>query len=231
MRYVAISLFLLPLFARASDQTSLFIGGSQVSELNSFTYVGVLQPLSGGKIGDGWFRKVIASWLTYEYDTFANNQDVTAKARAPGIEAGMGYSWAGERYAVSLALSGGYRYIRLKPNLPDEDPQGDVFTLTPDVQARYKFSEYVDTDILSSYAFGQQASFNRIRLGLHPDPKWRVGLETFFQKGRNYSSKQLGVFVSSYLSNGMSYELSGGMLRNGDGVDSPYLGIGVAKFF
>lgn len=231
MRYLLVLFSVFGTQALAADQERLLIGGTQISELNSYSYVGMLKPFTGAKIGDGWYSKIIASWLTYEYDTFAINRDVTAKAKAPGIDAGVGYSWLGSNYGVSFGISGGYRHINISPNLPDEDPQGDVFTITPDLQARYKFNEKFDTDINSSYAFGQQAFFSRSRLGWHPSQNWRFGLEAFWQKGQNYRSKQFGFFGSSYLSNGLSYELSGGISENDDGASSPYIGVNFAKYF
>lgn len=231
MRYFLTLLTLIACTANAADNENLLIGGTQVSELNSYSYLGVLKPFEGYKIGDGWYSNLIASWLTYEYDTFANNRDVTAKATAPGINIGIGYSWTKPKYNLSLGLSAGYRHINMSPHLPDEDPQGDVFTMTPDIQARYKFSDYVDADLISSYAFGQKALFNRVRLGLHPTAKWRVGVEAFLQKGQNYKSHQFGVFGSSYFSNGLGYELSAGYSENDDGATSPYIGINFAKFF
>ena len=216
---------------QAADQERLLIGGTQISELNTFSYIGMLSPFTGSKIGEGWYSKIIASWLTYEYDTSDDNLDVTAKAKAPGLDLGVGYSWTGANYGVSLGLSGGYRHINISPRLPDEDPQGDVFTITPDIQARYRFNEKFDTDIISSYAFGQQAFFSRTRLGWHPHQDWRVGVEVFWQKGQNYKNRQLGIFGSSYLKNGFSYELSGGVSENDNGATSPYVGVSFAKFF
>lgn len=231
MRYFLLLLMLLTTQAQAADQEQILIGGTQVSELNSYSYIGMLNPFAGAKIGDGWYSKIIASWLTYNYDTFANNANVTVKAKSPGVDLGVGYSWSGKNYGLSLGLSGGYRHINISPYLPNEKPQGDVFTITPDIEALYRLNEKFDTDLISSYAFGQQAFFSRARFGWHPIKDWRVGVEAFFQKGQNYRSRQFGIFGASYLINGLSYELSGGVSENDNGSTSPYIGVGFAKFF
>ena len=231
MRYLIIFFLIVNSSAEAADKESLLIGGSQVSERNSYTYIGVLHPLNGSKIGDGWFSKVSASWLTYEFDTFANGGDVTAKAKVPGVDVGVGHAWTGANYSLSLGLSAGYRYINLSPNLPDEDNQGDTFTVTPDVQARYQFNPSLDADLISSYAFGQKTSFNRLRFGMHPNQEWRIGLEATRVSGQNFMSRNLGIFASSYLSSGLGFEVSTGYSQDDNGKNSPYIGFGFAKFF
>ena len=132
---------------------------------------------------------------------------------------------------MSLGVSAGYRYINLSPNLPNEDTQGDTFTLTPDVQAQYKFNQRFNADLISSYSFGQQSSFNRLRFGVYLGRDWRVSLETIQLNGRSYGSQNLGIFASSNLSNGLSLEINGGVSDNNNGNNSPYIGIGFSKFF
>lgn len=231
LRYLLLSFLLINSSAIAADKGLLLIGGNELSESNTYSYFGVLKPLNGSKIGEGPFSKFIVSLLTYNYDV--DHQGVKYEnvlAIAPGIEAGGGYAWTGDVYALSLGLSAGYRYIYLSPNLSNGDAQGDTFTITPDVQARFMFTQSLDFDLISNYAFGQKSSFNRQRFGWHPVPNWRVGLEAVKLRGENYSSSKLGIFGSTYFSKGLGLEFSAGVAHN-DETDSPYIGAGFSKFF
>jgi hypothetical protein len=209
----------------------LMIGGTQHSSESAYTYLGLIRPIWGGELGKGWFHSVIGSWLAYEYDINIGNQPDTLKAKAPGIDTGLGYAWTGKDYNLSLSMALGYRHYNLSPNVPGEKPEGSTFNLTPQVQAGYNLTDSVDVALLSNYSFGQQSNFNRLRLGFKPINNWHMGLEALYQEGRNYRIKQQGLFATTYLNNGLSLELSGGNLESKDGSSTGYVGIAFSKLF
>lgn len=214
-----------------SEPLWLTIGGTQHSKESSYTYLGLIRPIWGGELGKGWFHSTIASWLTYQYDISVNGQADELKAKAPGIETGLGYGWAGDAYSLSLSVSAGYRNYRLSPNVPGEKPEGSTFHLSPQIQAGYKITDYWDIALLSNYSIGPQSNFNRLRLGAKAGPAWHVGLEGIYQEGRNYRIKQAGLFATRYLSNGLSLEVSGGHLESKDESSTPYFGVAFSKVF
>lgn len=220
--------------AYSKEEDPLFIGGVQASSNSSYSYGGLIIPIWGGKLGQGWFNRSIASYLTYEYRTTVNGQDVKVKAKAPGADVGLGYSWAGRSYGINLSGAIGYRYFDLKPQLPENDPKGSVYYFSPQLQARYNFTSKLDADLISSYTYGKKSAesfFNRVRFGYMPTYDWRFGLEDIYQEGNNYRIKQYGLFATTYFSNGLGVELNGGVGEDLNSSGSPYFGISFSKQF
>lgn len=239
-RFLALALLSLSVSSSLAEEAALSkpsaplwltIGGTQHSKESSYTYLGLIRPIWGGELGKGWFHSAIASWLTYQYDISINGQPDELKAKAPGIESGLGYGWVGDDYSLSLSVSAGYRNYRLSPDVPGEKPEGSTFHLSPQIQAGYRISESWDVALLSNYSIGPQSNFNRLRLGVKASPAWHVGLEGIYQEGRNYRIKQAGLFATRYLSNGLSLEVSGGHLESKDESSTPYFGVAFSKVF
>lgn len=205
--------------------SSLVIAGSQVSEGSSYSYAGLLTPLSGDSLGQGWFTKVIGSWLTYRYTTTINQAQTRVDARAPGIEAGPGYAWSGTNYHLDASATLGYRQVRLTPTIPADESKGSGWFVAPQLQARYDFTRSIDGDLIVSYAFRQHNSFDRARLGWKPSENWRVGVETVLLHGDDYRIRQNGVFASTSFDNGLSLSFSAGRSTPRDETRSTYVGI------
>ncbi len=230
MRLFTWILLLLPGYLLA-DNAPLIIGGTQHAKDSDYSYLGVIQPLAGEKLGDGWFWQGIGSWLAYEYDLTINGQPDELKARAPGIEAGMGYAWAAGPWRTSLSLSLGYRDYRLSPDVAGEEPDGSTLSLTPQLQLSYLVNDKIEFALLSNWALGPQSVFNRFRAGYRPHWRWQIGPEFYYQEGKNYRVKQAGLFVSRIMEKGLSLELNAGISESQDQSGDPYLGLAFSKLF
>ena len=125
----------------------------------------------------------------------------------------------------------GYRNVTVEPFVPPDERTGDVFTLNPQVQARYDFTPTLDGDLIASYSIGQDTSFSRARLGWKPAGTWRAGVEGIWQSGPNYRVQQRGLFAVKYLENSLAVEVSGGRAEARDGETSGYAGLSLAKMF
>lgn len=208
----------------------LFIGGSQGSSAGTYSYAGVITPLDGARVGQGWFRKHVASWLTYRYDTDIAGTPLQARASAPGFETGWGYAWDTERFQGDVSLALGVRHKRLRPEAARAEGQhGTHVTLTPQIAARYLVTPRWDVDGLASYSAGTHSSFVRARTGLRPaDTPWRVGLEGTQSQGRDYRTRQVGLFAGRPASNGWFVEINAGRAHPRDGKGTPYVGVSVS---
>lgn len=215
----------------AQQPSYLGIAGFQGSSEATYSFAGVIVPFNGGKVGEGPYYKAIASWLEYRYDSTQDNENIRIRARAPGIEAGVGYAWAGPSFGIDLSATIGYRNFSVRPFAPPGEPNGNVFTLNPQLQARYVFTPSIDADLISNYSIGQGAAFHRVRLGWKPEATWRAGIEGIRQRGENYRIQQHGLFAAKQMANGLSLEVSGGRAEAKDGSTSAYGGIGLAKVF
>ena len=215
----------------ADERPSLVIGGVQGSSRSSFTHLGLIEPIRGGSLGQGWFRRTMASWLTYRYDTVLNGRELQARASAPGIESGLGYAWTIGPLTADASLALGVRHTSLSADVPSDGPTGTRFTVTPQVATRYDFNELINAEALGAYSFGTNDRFLRVRLGLHPVERWRAGVEGAAYQGSNYRSEQRGAFVGTTFGSGGWIELIAGRARSRDGEQSVYVGIAGSKLF
>jgi len=217
--------------AAAQQAPQLVIGGSQISSESSYTYLGVITPVQGARLGQGWFQKTVGSWLTYRYDTEHNGAPVGVRASAPGIETGMGYAWQGESLKGDVSLTVGVRHTRLRPaDVPTDGPEGTQLTLTPQLAAGYQFSRTVDADLIASYSLGTRSRFARLRWGFQPGGDWRAGLEGVLSQGPDYRNLQRGVFVGLPLAQGWFIDVNAGQVQPRDGQRTPYVGLSFSRF-
>jgi hypothetical protein len=213
--------------AEEAKPQTLFIGGVQGSSAGTYTYAGHIAPLQGARVGQGWFYKNVASWLTYNYNTDIGGAPVQARAGAAGFETGLGYAWEHQQLTGDVSLLVGVRNTRLWPlALRAEGDHGTHATLTPQVAARYQFSSRWNADVLASYSMGPQSSFSRGRLNWHPgDKTWRIGVEVSLSEGEDYRTKQTGLFAGRPLGSGWFVEMNAGQAQSKDGNNTPYVGV------
>lgn len=212
--------------ARA-DSPRLWIGGIQGSATGTYSYAGQIVPLEGARVGQGWFQKTVASWLTYQYDTTVEGVATDAEAGAAGIEGGWGYAWDTERFKGDVALALGVRNTRLRPAAARADGEhGTRVTLTPQIAVRYLITRQWDTDVLASYSAGPGSRFARARVGVQPaESAWRLGLETSLSQGADYRTQQAGVFAGRSFGSGWFLEFNAGQAKPRDGKSAPYMGL------
>jgi hypothetical protein len=229
--YAFFSMIILELGLCSSSYAEpvLAIAGSQYSANSTYSYVGFVQPLKNAELGSGWYRKVFTSYLTYNYKDSASGSEI--KASAPGIEGGFGHAWKAEKWNIDLSATLGYRHINLSPFAPINDKKGNVITLNPMVQARYRFNQKLDFDIIATHSLGHSNSYSRERLGWTSSSGMRFGPELIQAIGSNYHNSQYGVFAGIPLKNGTWFELSTGRSQARDGGSSAYIAIGLAKVF
>ena len=215
--------------SRAEDK--LIIAGIQGSSQSSYSYLGLIQPLEKSELGKGWYRKFLISHLTYRYLQTNPNTGMNINATAPGIEGGFGHAWSGHRWSVDLSATLGYRNISLSPISPAADDKGGIFTLNPQIQARYQFTEKLDADLLANHSLGQGNTYARERLGWHLASGTRIGPELIQVNGKTYHNTQMGFFASMPLANSWTLELNAGRSHSQTLGNATYGGIGIAKVF
>ena len=215
----------------SQEPTNVFFGGTQYSPDSSYTFAGMVRPMTGAKLGEGGYQKAVASWLTYRYNTNINGQNYDVRASAPGVEAGLGYGWKGDAYTFDLSGTIGYRHVRLTPIVPANEASGNVFTFNPQVQASLSFTPKLEASAITSYAFGQKSAYGRGRLAYKIDPTWFVGLQETYLKGPNYRINQHGLVVGRRLGDGYAAEVSFGQSKPRDGSSTGYISVGLSRVF
>ncbi|MHB1281701.1 MAG: cellulose biosynthesis protein BcsS [Acidithiobacillus sp.] len=184
----------------------LLLGGTQMAQENSYSYLGAIMPFAGTRLGSGWFGTVFANYLAYRYHTTR-----TVSVKAPGVQGGLGYAWGGTAYQLALSGALGYQYFSVHPDLGAGGPVGGAVTFTPQIQARYDFTPMLYASTMASYSFGQRAYWSQFRVGVRPVSWLSFGPEGVLQGGINYRIHQVGAFVSVALGDGWRVEGEGGV--------------------
>ena len=217
--------------ALAELPMAVVFGGAQAGPRNDFAYLGMIQPLPGTQLGNGAYGKAMLSWLDYRYDSDEAGPLTEVRSRGPGIEFGAGYAWRYGRGTVDLSATAGYRDLRVAPFVPRRQEVGSVLTLNPQLSASIQLNDRVSADLIANHAIGLGSSWARTRLGMQPSGSWRAGMEAIFLHGRNYQTRQHGVFISVPLDARRSLEFSIGRSEPRGEATGTYLAAGVAFTF
>lgn len=214
-----------------SVPNNLVISGIQYSPQSSYTYAGLLQTANGNPVGEGLYYKTIASYLTYRYNTTVNNAPVQITGSSPGLDVGAGYAWKGAGYTMDLSAAIGYRQMRVTPVVPANEKTGSVFSLTPQFQGSVALTNEIDVSTIANYTFGQQVAYARGRLITKLPASWFGGVETIYQKGKNYRINQTGLVVGKNLADGYAVDLSAGRSKQRGGDTSTYVAVSLSRVF
>jgi hypothetical protein len=219
---------LLPKFVLAD---SVIFSGAESSSSSTHAYLGFIMPTEGGRLGEGWYWKFVASSTAYVYQNSERGSVVDIDGKSNGIDAGVGRSWRFENSSVDLSATVGYRDVRLSPYAPSSDKAGNLLTFNPQLMLWRQLSHQVDTDLIANYSTGTSSSFVRARIGMHPSESYRVGIEGKWIDGRNYQVKKQGLFVALKISEKLTLELNAGREEPDDRNTTTYAGIAIATAF
>jgi hypothetical protein len=223
-----------PLPVSSQPPQTLVIGGVSVSDNSSYSYAGLIEPIWGGHLGQGWFSTTTLSVVTYRYNAgsdAANPGTVSVHGTGPGLASGLGYSFSAPLYQVAFSTQLGFRDIHLDPALPKDAPHGTVLTTTPQLQARAYVTPDGYADLISNYTFGQHSDFNRVRFGWQGLASWNAGLEGIAQHGPGYRIRQQGLFIGHDFAGGFNLGIDGGSMQQRGSASGEYLGVAVSYVF
>ena len=199
--------WLLPTFAFAE---SVVFSGVEGSSSSTHAYLGFIMPAEGQRLGNGWYRKFVASSTAYVYQNNEQGPVVDIDGKSNGIDAGVGRGWRFESSSLDLSATVGYREVKLSPYAPTSDKAGNLFTFNPQLMLWRQLTHGVDADLIANYATGTSSRFVRARIGMHPSERYRVGIEGKWLDGRNYQVKKRGLFVALKVSEKLTLELNAG---------------------
>lgn len=212
--------------AGAAQAEGVTFGGSESAANSSFSYLGLIEPLPGSRMGQGWYVRGMLSWLTYEYDTPLGGVSRRVKAQAPGVEVGVGYPLPlGGGWVLDPSLSVGLRDTRLTPADPGNDAAGTQGMLTPQLGLRGRIGGVLELDALAAHAFGADSNYARARLGLPLARQLTVGAEASLSEGARYHDRREGVFARLGSGRG-SLTASAGYATDREGHRRSYFSLG-----
>lgn len=231
-RYLASSVLLLGLAVlQPASAQSLLLAGVQRSAQSSYNYLGWIQPVAGGRLGQGWYAQVFLNYLTYQYQGTQDDLSVLVHARVPGVTAGLGYAFSLGLVQLNVSGSLGYQYFSLQPTIPANGPDKSSLTFVPQVQVHVPFGEGFYFSGIGSYAVGQGSYWSRARLGIPLFSILHFGPEIIPSGGRNYQIRQYGAFIDAALPAAWNITVEGGLQQQQGLPDLGYAALSLSKEF
>lgn len=209
---------------------NLFIAGGQIGGQNSsYGLAGVITPLPGNSLGNGWVGQVVAEVLTYRYKSGAATIDALAlgTSLSVGYQKGDADGWWGAYVGPS------YRHTDLSPNDPSNASQGGIVSARLQLQGEHHLLQNVKANAIVSYeAFSTNAYWTRLRALYRISGDMYIGPEGVLQGDDSYKGYAAGIaLVGIQFGNQISLGFNVGMSKI-QGVDAaPYGGLELGASF
>jgi hypothetical protein len=207
-------------------QDGVVLTGGEGSRDNQYAYLGMVMPLSGQRLGQGFVQRY---WLDYVGYRYEKQPFEYVDAGVTAVEAALGYQQSTANSWWAAYLGAHYADTRLSPNDPDNDSEGKQ------LHARLQFEG--ETDVAAGWRGNGIVSylvrdFNywvRLRLQTTLENQLHIGPELIVQGDAYYDAYRLGVFVGNIpLGETSALTLKGGLSQSSDTSASLYLG---AEFY
>jgi hypothetical protein len=209
--------------AAAEEAAAVGFAGVHSSFSSQDAYVGFLMPSWGGRLGSGWFVRVVGNTVAYRYDTRLSGLATRVHAKAAGLQVGAGRAWSLDDLSLELSSSLAARRTRLTPDDPANSAGQTVqWAPVPELAARYRMTPRVDADVFANMGLGWGDRYLRARLGAQPATGWRSGLAAVSNQGPTYHDRSVGVFASTSPTAGWWIEIDAGRSRARDGRTGAY---------
>ncbi len=208
----------------------MFIAGAEAGgQHNNYGQLGLIAPLPGSQLGNGFVWRAFIDGLTYRYDK--NATDI--EASSIGVDTSIGYSASNAQGWWGLSAGPAWRNTDLSPNDPANDANGSETSLRISAEAEHNFTETLRGNVITSYnAFSDNGFWNRARLLARVDGKIYAGPEVVWQGSDAYRAWQFGAAVTGIpVSDTTSIGLKAGF-RKGEGLSAtPYIGVEYGAVF
>jgi hypothetical protein len=224
----AMSLLSLPALAAAGDNL-LFTGGEVSGHHNNYGQVGMIVPLPGSTLGNGWATRGVVDGLTYKYDESGANID----ADAIGGQLTVGYQSSGEPGWWALYSGPSYRYTDLSPKDPANRARGSDFSWIVLAEGERKLTQDFKVNLSGNYLIsGNDAFWTRARLLYRVSGEMFFGPEGVWQGDNQYHAWQIGAGLFGIpLDQNTMLGVKGGMRKSDHFTASPYGGLEVGYKF
>lgn len=209
----------------------LFVGAGQVGgQNNSYGTVGVVAPLPGSQLGNGWVARVFADEVSYR---FRGSRNQKVDAQGYGGSATVGYMVSDDKGWAGLYAGPAYRFVDLKPNDPTSKASGA--TVSARIQAEGE--RFVAQDTKMNVLGGTDISDNtgywaRGRVLQRVEGDIFIGPEGFVMGDQDYRAYQVGVaVVGMHLTDKTQIGINGGYRKTEDQDGAAYGGLELGSRF
>jgi len=208
---------------------NLIFGGGEVSgHDSSYGQVGVVTPLPGNTMSDGWAVRATTDALTYKYRA---TQDI--KATGAGGQVTLGYQEAGAPGWWAFFTGPVFQYTHLSPDDPASRARGGVWGWIAQGEGEYFLTKNLKGNLGGSYIFaGNDAFWTRLRLLYRVSGQMFVGPEGIYQGDSDYRAWELGGGLFGIaLDADTQLGLHAGVRKVQNFAASPYGGLEVGRSF
>jgi hypothetical protein len=180
----------------ASAEEKLLISGAEGgggSAYNYYVYTGLVAPILGNNLGNGFVQRYWVDVLGYKYE--ANTQ---IDANAVGLEAALGYQKAFSRGWGALYLGGRYANTWLSPYDPGNRNGGGHVWLKVQAEGETDLSQTWKVNGIASYIFSVSDYWVRGRLLYRLNNGLYTGPEAITQGDPSYKAWQFGWVLNGF---------------------------------
>ena len=154
-----------------------------------------MAPLPGSTLGNGFVQRYWAEYLTYEY-VGGSDQDIEAKA--PGVEAALGYQKGYETGYFGVYAGLYHRNVSLSPDDPNSSVRGSQTRLRVQLEVEQRFATAWRVNGIASYVFVQESYWTRARLLRAVRGPLLFGVEAVVQGDPEYKGNQVGLVLTGF---------------------------------
>lgn len=207
-------------------QEGIVLSGVEASRDNQYAYLGVVMPLSGQRLGQGFVQRY---WLDYTGYTYEKQPFQTIDSAVTAVEAALGYQQSNANSWWAGYLGAHYSDTRLSPNDPDNTNQGRQWHARLQLEGETDVASGWRGNGIASYLIGDFNYWARLRLQTTLGNQLHIGPELVVQGDSYYDAYELGVFVGNImLGETSALTLKGGVSQSSNESASLYLG---AEFY
>lgn len=219
-------LFAMALQARGDGRLAL--AGAEYGGDNGYYYAGLLAPLPGSDLGNGFVQRYWVDWLRYEYDN--GNRTITAKA--PGAAAALGYARSTGQGSFSVYAGPVYRHTELSPDDRNSDVRGAQWGMNLSLQGEHRLGQRWRTNGIASYTTGTASYWTRGRLTRLMNSRHEYGMEAIFHGNDDYTAWQAGLVALGFQpAPHTTLGFKAGARKTSGEDPSGYIGIELARDF
>lgn len=207
-------------------QEGIVLTGVEASRDNQYAYLGMVMPLSGQRLGQGFVQRY---WLDYTGYSYEKQPFQTIDSAVTAVEAALGYQQSNANSWWAGYLGAHYADTRLSPNDPDNTNEGRQWHARLQLEGETDVAEGWRGNGIVSYLVGDFNYWARLRLQTTLGNQLHVGPELIVQGDSYYDAFKLGVFVGNIkLGETSAVTLKGGVNKTSNESASLYLG---AEFY
>ena len=202
---------------------SLLIGGAQASRASDYGYFGLIDPVWGGRLGQGFFLAPIIGVSRYSF----NQSNTRFTGLQPAASLGLGYAFSIDGVNTNLSLAAGYANTSLTPYLPAGAVHGGRGFLEPSLWVMAPIARKLSVVVNGGYLTGLRSywftSYAQYRIA----PHFTLGPEFDMGGGPNYRNRTIGLRLGTDIAHRLQLSGTLGAITNIPGSYHPYFGLGV----